>query len=82
MIDRRDTLAQALADISTGSLGRAATVVVSQAWWGRLSTREQDAYRVRAEEAGVRIAADEAMSGHYVEIRDDAGPPLSSERPT
>jgi hypothetical protein len=81
MIERRDTLYEALTDTAAGALAGAASVVVSEAWWSRLSAREQGTYRTRAEQAGIRIHADDAMNGHYVEIRDAAGPPLSSERP-
>jgi hypothetical protein len=81
MIERRDTLDEALTHIATGALAGAASVVVSELWWSRLSAREQDTYRTRAEQAGISIYADDAISGHYVEIRDAAGPPLSSERP-
>jgi hypothetical protein len=82
MIDRRDSLAAALADIEGGTLGGASTIIVSYLWWNRIAPRDQDAYRERAERAGVRLHADVAMSPHYVEVRDDAGPSLSSEHPT
>ena len=48
MIERRDTLDEALTDTAAGAL------------------------------AGASV---DAMNGHYVEIGDAAGPPLSSERP-
>jgi hypothetical protein len=83
MIARRNTLAQALTDIEAGALGDASTVVVSRSWWNTVSAREQDRYRERAERAGVHLHADDAMSGHFVEVRGgDIDPSLSTEHPT
>jgi hypothetical protein len=82
VIIRRDTLEQALGDVESGTLTGASSIVVSRNWWDHLSTSEQDAYRRRAERAAVELRADEAMSGHFVEVRGgDEGSPLSTERP-
>lgn len=83
MIARRDTLAQALTDIEAGALSEAYMVVVSRGWWDTVAAREQDRYRERAERAGVQLPADDAMSGHFVEVRGgDIEPSLSTEHPT
>lgn len=82
MIARRDTLEQALEEVETGVLTGASSIVVSHNWWNHLSTGEQDAYRSRAERAGVELRADASMSSHFVEVRGgDEGSPLSTERP-
>jgi hypothetical protein len=82
VIARRDTLEQALGDVETGALTGASSIVVSHNWWDHLSISEQDAYRRRAERAAIELRADEAMSGHFVEVRGgDESPPLSTERP-
>ncbi|HEU4647626.1 MAG TPA: hypothetical protein VFS33_01105 [Gemmatimonadales bacterium] len=82
MITRRDTLEQALGEVETGALAGASSIVVSRSWWDHLSTSEQDAYRRRAERAAIELRADEAMRGHFVEVRGgDEGAPLSTERP-
>jgi hypothetical protein len=83
MIARRDTLEQALGDVETHALSGASTVVVSREWWDSLSARERDAYRARAERAGVELRADDAISSHFVEVRGgEQSPPLSTEHPT
>ena len=83
MIALRDSLTAALEDIEAGALTGASTVIVSRSWWGRIPAREQDVYRERAAQAGVQLRADDAMTGHFVEVRgDDVGPPLSTEHPT
>jgi hypothetical protein len=84
MIARRDTLEQALGDVETQALSGASTVIVSRGWWDSLSTNERDAYRGRAERAGVELRADDAISSHFVEVRSggEQSPPLSTEHPT
>lgn len=83
MITRRDTLEQALRELETRVLSGASTVVVSRGWWDTLSAHEQDAYRARAERAGVALRADDTISSHFVEVRGgEQGPPLSTEHPT
>ena len=83
MIARRDTLAQALADIEAGGLAGASTVVMSTSWWNGVSPIEQDRYRARAHRAGIQLHADDALSGHFVEVRSGNGDPsLSTEHPT
>ena len=83
MIAQRDTLAHALTDIEAGAIAGASTVVVSRGWWDGVSAREQDRYRERADRAGVQLRADDAMNGHFVEVRGgDVGPSLSTEHPT
>ena len=80
MIARRNSLAQALDELEAGALAGASAIVVSRHSWEALSANERDAYRSRAERIGIELSADEAMSGHFVEVRggDDA-PPLSTE---
>jgi hypothetical protein len=81
MITQRESLTQALAELEAGTLAGVSTVVVSRRWWNGLSVPERNAFRLRADRAGVELRADSAMSGHYVEARGgDAGPPLSTER--
>lgn len=69
MLVRRDTLQQALADIESGTLTGADSVVVSRSWWDRLSSHEQDGYRHRAAGARVRLSADDGLGAHFVEVR-------------
>jgi hypothetical protein len=83
MIARRDTLSHALDDIEAGTLAGASTIIVSRLWWDRVSAREQDLYRARAERAGIKLRADDLMAGHFVEIRGgDVDPSVSTEHPT
>ncbi len=82
MIVLRASLEAALADIEAGTIKGASTVVVSRSWWGQVAGREQDRLRERAAQAGLQLRVDDAMSGHFVEVRDDVGPPLSTEHPT
>jgi hypothetical protein len=82
MIVLRASLEAALADIEAGTIKGASTVVVSRSWWGQVASREQDRLRERAAQAGLELRADDAMTGHFVEVRDDVGPPLSTEHPT
>jgi hypothetical protein len=82
MIVLRASLEAALADIEAGTITGASTVVMSRSFWVQVPAREQDRYRERAAQAGVQLRADDAMSGHFVEVRDDVGPPLSTEHPT
>jgi hypothetical protein len=82
MIARRDTLEQALGELETDRLVGASTIVVNLDWWTRLSTAEQEDFRLRAARARVELVADDRLSSHYVEVRDAGeGPPLSTERP-
>ena len=81
MIARRDTLSQALEDVEAGALVGASTIV-SRSSWDALSAKERDAYRARAEQIGIELSADEAISCHFVEVRGGAdAPPLSTEHP-
>jgi hypothetical protein len=84
MLARRDTLTQALDELEARSLSGVATIIVSRRWWETLAAKEQDAFRSRAEHAGVDLRADDAMVGHYVELRggEESPPPLSTEHPT
>jgi hypothetical protein len=82
MITRRDTLEQALSEVETKSLSGASTIVVNRAWWDQLPIPQRDAYRRRADHAGIELRADDGMPRHFVEVRGgDKEPPLSSERP-
>jgi hypothetical protein len=82
MITQRESLTQALAELEAGTLTGVSTVVVSRRWWDGLSVPERNAFRVRADRAGIELRADSAMSSHFVEARGaDSGPPLSTERP-
>ena len=81
MITQRESLTQALAELEAGTLAGVSTLVVSRHWWDGLSMPERNAFRQRADRAGVELRADSAMSNHFVEARGtDAGPPLSTER--
>ncbi len=83
MIARCDSLSQALSELEAGALAGATAIVMSRQWWDQLSPRERDGHRARAERAGVTLRADDAMSGHYVEVQGgDEGGPLSTEHPT
>jgi hypothetical protein len=84
MLIRRNTLAEALDELEARRLSGVATIVVSRPWWEALAAKERDAFRRRAADVGVALRADDAMSGHFVELRgdDEATPPLSSEHPT
>ena len=82
MIERRDTLEQALSEVEAHVLSGASTVVVSRGWWDTLSSTERDGYRGRAARVGLELRADDRLSSHFVEVRgDDEGPGLSTERP-
>jgi hypothetical protein len=82
MIERRDSLAQALRDVEARSLTDVSTIVVSQPWWDTLSRNERNAYQSRADRANVELRVDQFLSQHFVEVRGgEDGPPLSSERP-
>jgi hypothetical protein len=82
MIARRDSLTQALDELEGHALTGASTIIVSRRWWEALSPSEQGGYRTRAARADVELRADEAISGHFVEIRGgEEGPPLSTESP-
>lgn len=82
MITRRDSLENALQELETHGLAGVTTIVVSRWWWDRLSFRERDEYRLRAERAAIELRVDDRISAHFVEIRGgDEGPPLSTEQP-
>lgn len=82
MITRHDSLDEALSAVETRGRGGASTIVLNRQWWMELSGKEQDAYRLRAERAGVALRADASLSSHYVEVRGhDDGPSLSTEQP-
>jgi hypothetical protein len=82
LITRCYNLETALTEIETEQLVGASNIVVNLEWWTGLSVAQQDAYRVRAEGAGVTLLADDALSRHYVEVRGpDDSPSMSSERP-
>jgi hypothetical protein len=82
MIIRRESLMQALGELESGTIEGSSTVIVSRRWWDALAPQDREAYRLRASRAGVALRADDVMSSHFVEVRgDDAGPPLSTERP-
>jgi hypothetical protein len=81
MIVRRESLTKALDDLEAGTLAGISTLIVSRRWWDTLSLQERSTFRTRAGRAGVTLRADSAMSGHFIEARDnDDGPPLSTER--
>lgn len=83
MIVQCESLEEALGEIEAGRLGGASTIVVNLRRWEALSEHERDAYRGRADRAGVELRVDSAISPHFVEVRGgDEGPPLSSEHPT
>ena len=82
MIVRHDNLEAALGEVEAERLVGATTIVVNLAWWTGLPIRQQEAYRSRADRAGIALSADGRLSSHYVEVRDvDDGPPMSTERP-
>jgi hypothetical protein len=82
VITRRDDLDHALRDIESGTLTGASTIVINLEWWKGQSITEQEAFRLRAERAGVELRADETLSSHFVEVRGgDEGPAASTERP-
>ena len=78
---RHISLDAALLEIEAGTLADVAKIIVSRAWWDRLTAAEQHAYQRRCLEHGVALSADEGVSSHFVELVGDAGePPLSTER--
>ena len=82
MISRHDDLEQALSALETGALRGATTIILNREWWAGLTGKEQDAYRLRAEQTGVDLRADSALSSHYVEVRgSEDGSSLSTEQP-
>jgi hypothetical protein len=82
MIERRDSLAEALRDVEARTVSDVSTIVVSQPWWDSLSVNERNGFQNRAERAKVALRVDQYLSRHFVEIRGgEDGPPLSSERP-
>jgi hypothetical protein len=82
MIIRRDSLAQALDELEGRPPGGVSTIVVGRRWWEGLSRKEQDAFRRRADALGVGLSADDAMAGHFVELRGGEADALSTEHPT
>ena len=82
MIVRHDNLEAALGEVEAERLVGATTIVVNLTWWTGLPVPQQEAYRMRADRAGIALSADGRLSSHYVEVRDvDEGPPMSTERP-
>lgn len=79
---RFDSLAEALASVEAGKVMPGSRIVVSWAWWDRLTELERNTYRARCDAYGVDLFADHRISRHFVEIADLGDPPLSSERPT
>jgi hypothetical protein len=81
MIIRRTSLSQAFEELESGTLAGVSTLIVSRLWWDGLSLGERTTFRMRANQVGVELRADSAMSGHCVEARGgESGPPLSTER--
>lgn len=81
MIKRRTTLDDALVEIESGVLGGVSAIVVNGDWWESQSKHEQNGYRVRCEQHGIQLRADDALSRHFVELASEsAEPPLSTER--
>jgi hypothetical protein len=82
VLTRRDNLETALAEIETERLVGVSAIVVNLQWWSNLSAAQQEAYKLRADRAGIAVIADDRLSSHYVEVRGvDEGPPMSTERP-
>jgi hypothetical protein len=82
VLTRRDNLEAALTDIETERLVGVSAIVVNLQWWSNLAAAQQEAYKLRADRAGIAVIADDRLSSHYVEVRGvDEGPPVSTERP-
>ena len=79
---RFHSLSEALASVEAGNITPGSRIIVSWAWWDRLSEPDRDAYRARCEAYGIGLNADHRISRHFVEIADSEDPPLSSERRT
>ncbi len=81
MIRRRTTLHDALVEIESGVLIGVKAIVVNGEWWESQSRQEQNSYRLRCEQYGVQLSADDALSRHFVELASHSvEAPLSTER--
>ena len=80
MITRHDSLNEALRHAEGGASSAVRTIVFSSRWWNELSHAERDTFRKRAERLAITLRGDSQLVGHYVEMRGDDGPPLSSEQ--
>ncbi len=81
MIERRDCLQDALAEIENGGLADVSAVVVSRTWWDSLSAQEQSYYADCCARRDIELRADDRLSVHFVEvIGGSPEPPLSTER--
>jgi hypothetical protein len=80
MTRRYTSLDEAVADIPVGTPARGVRIVVNRTWWDELSEAERRAYRVRCDDRGVGLTADDRISRHFVELAGVDEPPLSSER--
>src|SRR5579872_4281743 len=83
MMLRRHSLDEALAELERGLLSGTTRIAVSRAWWDRLAHGAQTTYQSRCAGVRVSLAADDHISGHFVEVSgaSDEDPPLSSEHP-
>jgi hypothetical protein len=73
------SLDEALTAIDAGTAPGRCRVIVSWAWWDRLSEAERTAYHARCQSHSVRLLADHRISSHFVEVTPADEPPLSSE---
>ena len=81
MIRRRDSLAETLHEIETGTLEGVSVIVVSRAWWDELMVGERTLLRRRCEFRGIALHADSRLSRHFVELGSaPLEPPLTSEK--
>jgi hypothetical protein len=68
-ITRRATLADAFAEIESGKLRDATSVVFARSWWSGLTRSQRNDYRALAKRLDVSLRADPEMSPHFVELQ-------------
>jgi CheY-like chemotaxis protein len=68
-ITRRATLDDAFAEIESGKLHGATSVVFARSWWTGLTRSQRNDYRAHAKRLEVSLRADPVMSQRFVELR-------------
>lgn len=83
LIDRRDSLDQALGQVERGAISDVSCIVFGRSWWEGIPREHQRRFRQRARAIHVSLRSDSRMANHFVEVRrrerTDVG--LSTERP-
>jgi CheY-like chemotaxis protein len=78
-ITRPATLGDAFAEIESGKLHVATSVVFARSWWTGLTRSQRNEYRARAKRLDVSLRVDPVMRQDFVELRR-AGPERRARR--